>query len=182
MDCTPIQLFGMRFGSRRLFLFGLYMIAGHSNFSTCAGWNSARSAGSMLMFFMTNIFFCCRGQVWVDDTHPPISKEIGERLCKVSNLFRLTARSDEMGMWPPLPNWQPQDLPGCLLTAVVVAFTNVGQKMSTCRSISLADAHTGENGTQDFIDESDNLGITLGISPVETVESFKLLNVSLLPT
>lgn len=121
-------------------------------------------------------------QVWIDDTHPPISTAVRADLCKVTNLFRLSARSTKMGMWPPLPNWRSQDLPGCLLTAMVLAFGEkfLGEKLP--KSFCLADAEDGENGIQDFVDAAEDLGIELGMFPIEETEAFKVMKVSLTPT
>ncbi|GMH37522.1 hypothetical protein BSKO_05395 [Bryopsis sp. KO-2023] len=118
-------------------------------------------------------------QVWIDDTHPPISKGTRASLCKVSNLFRLTARSKEMGMWPPLPNWKPTDLPGCLLMAVVIALS----KKTFSGKASLADAEIGEDikSIGEFIKLAEEMDIELGIFPTEKEETFKCLNVRMIP-
>ncbi|GMH36916.1 hypothetical protein BSKO_04789 [Bryopsis sp. KO-2023] len=119
-----------------------------------------------------------KDQVWIDDTHPPIPRALRDELLKSSHLTRLTAVSNKMNMWPPLPSWKPQDLPGCLLTAVTVALSS--KKTQEIKAgASLSEAKLGKAGVLEFIDLAEDMGVEMSIFPVENDDSFTTMGVQM---
>lgn len=114
-------------------------------------------------------------QVWIDDTHPPMTKRVSKMLAEKTFVRRLAAYSKKMGMWPKLTGWRPQDLPGCLLTAQVLSLTKVELKAGT----SIAQAKTGKSGVLEFIELADSIGVQLDIFPFEEDEEFKAFGVNI---
>lgn len=118
-----------------------------------------------------------RKQVWIDDTHPPMTEKIRNKLAAKTEVTRLAAYSEKMGMWPKLTGWRPQDLPGCLLTAQVLSLT----KANLMAGSSIASAKTGRTGVLEFITLAESIGVELGIFPFEKDEEFKVFGVSVTP-
>lgn len=118
-----------------------------------------------------------RQQVWIDDTHPPMTHKVRSQLAAVTEITRLAAYSNKMGMWPKLPGWRVQDLPGCLLTAQVLSLTKADLKAGS----SIATARTGKAGVLEFIELAESIGVELGTFPFEKDEEFKAFGVSVTP-
>lgn len=105
-----------------------------------------------------------------------MTKRVSHLLSDKTKLMRLAAYSENMGMWPKLPAWNPHDLPGCLLTAVVVSLRNLQLKAGS----SLGEAKTGKEGVLEFIDLAEDMGVELGIFPMDYCEDFKPFGINLL--
>jgi len=61
------------------------------------------------------------GTVVADDTHPMMSKETRKLFIKKgASLVKITVGDGRVRMFPPLPDFKPGDVPGCLLEALVV--------------------------------------------------------------
>ncbi len=63
------------------------------------------------------------GSVWLDDTHPTMGRSVLDRLVgHMVNVRKITSEG-ELVMFPGLPDFSAGDIPGCLLEALVVAYS-----------------------------------------------------------
>ncbi len=67
------------------------------------------------------------GAYVADDTHPPIHRLVRERLLRRGVLLsKATMANGSLRMFPRLPNFRQDDVPGCLLEALVVILNGSG--------------------------------------------------------
>ncbi len=78
-----------------------------------------------------------------DDTHPPIHREVRHRLHKKGViLWKATMADGALYMYPRLPNFRRDDVPGCLLEALVVLLHGE-QALESQQSFNLAAERVG---------------------------------------
>ena len=64
------------------------------------------------------------GTIIADDTHPCIKRKTRERLSKQGvDLWKTVVTSNDYGMYPRMPNFRNDNIPGCLLEALVLNAT-----------------------------------------------------------
>lgn len=68
----------------------------------------------------TTIPHLAAGAIVVDDTHPPIHRPLRQAIkARGSQLYKVVMVDGELRMFPPLPNFRADNIPGCLLEAMV---------------------------------------------------------------